>query len=105
MRVQGKLRKNIHIAPQTVGRGSCFGLLCNDVKTRITPQKNYFYTGLLALCSNNLSFLLPLVGGGLEGRLKHLRILTKVGCENYKPRPNQRTMEIKKNYKWTSQMV
>jgi hypothetical protein len=33
----------------------------------------------------NLSFLLPLVGGGLEGRLKHLRTLIKVGFEKSKP--------------------
>jgi hypothetical protein len=31
----------------------------------------------ILLCSSNLSFPLPLVGSGLEGRLKHLRTLNK----------------------------
>jgi hypothetical protein len=39
----------------------------------------------IPFCPLNLSFPLPLVGGGLEGRLKHLRTLTKVGFENSKP--------------------
>ena len=34
---------------------------------------------------NNLSFPLPLVGDWLEGRLKHLSTLIKVGFEKYKP--------------------
>jgi hypothetical protein len=38
-----------------------------------------------SLYSNILSFPLPLVGGGLERRLKHLRTLIKVGFENFKP--------------------
>jgi hypothetical protein len=33
----------------------------------------------------NISFPLPLAGGGLEGRLKHLRTLIKVGFEKSKP--------------------
>jgi hypothetical protein len=33
------------------------------------------YSKPVPLSLNNLSFPLPLVGGGLEGRLKHLRIL------------------------------
>jgi hypothetical protein len=30
---------------------------------------------------HDLSFLLPLVGGGLYGRLKHLRTIIKIGFE------------------------
>jgi hypothetical protein len=36
------------------------------------------------LCPINLSFPLPLVGGGVEGRLKHLSNLIKKGFEKYK---------------------
>jgi hypothetical protein len=39
----------------------------------------------ISLCPVNLSFLLPLVVGGLEGRLQHLRTLIKVGFEKSKP--------------------
>jgi hypothetical protein len=35
----------------------------------------------IPFCPINLSFLLPLVGSGLEERFKHLRILIKVGFE------------------------
>jgi len=34
------------------------------------------------------SFPLPLVSGGLEGRLRHLRTVIKVGFEKYKPTQN-----------------
>jgi hypothetical protein len=39
--------------------------------------KNHFKTGQLAPYHNNLSFPIPLVDGGLEGRLKHLRTIIK----------------------------
>jgi hypothetical protein len=38
----------------------------------------------ILLCPVNLSFPLSPVGGGLEGRLKHLRTLIKAGFEKYK---------------------
>ena len=45
--------------------------------------------GHIPICPTNLSFPLPLVGSGLEGRLKCLKTLTKVGFEKYKPTPRQ----------------
>lgn len=39
--------------------------------------KNHVWTGSLRLYPNHLSFPLPLVGGGLEGRLKRLRTIIK----------------------------
>jgi hypothetical protein len=36
------------------------------------------------LCHINLSFLLSLVGDGIEGRLKYLRTLVKGSCEKSK---------------------
>jgi hypothetical protein len=50
-----------------------------------TAPKNYFYTGPHPPCLINLSFLLPLVGGGLEERLKCSRALIKVVFEKSKP--------------------
>jgi hypothetical protein len=43
---------------------------------RFAP-KNRFKTGSLTSYPKNLYFPLPLVGGGLEGRLKRLRTHTK----------------------------
>ena len=54
------------------------------LKIRIVT-KNYFSTSPHPLCPVSLSFPLPLLGGGLEGRLKHLRTLIKVGLEKSKP--------------------
>ena len=39
----------------------------------------------ILLCPINHSCPLPLMGGGLERRLKHLSTLTKVSFEKYKP--------------------
>jgi hypothetical protein len=50
-------------------------------QTGFAPKKN-FYTGPLTLYINNLSFLLSLMCGGLEGRLKHLRTSIKIRDEN-----------------------
>jgi hypothetical protein len=45
------------------------------------PQRTTSKQVQISLCPINLFFLLPLLGGGLEGRLTHLRIIIKVGCE------------------------
>lgn len=47
-----------------------------------SPQRTIYKQVHINLCPINLPFPLPLVGGGLEGRLMCLRTLIKVGFEN-----------------------
>jgi hypothetical protein len=54
------------------------------MKIGIAPKK-CFSTVLQLLFPITLSFPLPLMGGGLEGKLKSLRTLIKVGFEKSKP--------------------
>jgi hypothetical protein len=49
-----------------------------DNKHRNHPQKTISKQVYIPLC---LAFPLPLVGSGLKGRLKHLRMLIKLGSE------------------------
>lgn len=51
-------------------------------QTGIAP-KNISKQVLILLCPVNISFLLPVLGGRLEGRLKHLGALITVGFEKY----------------------
>jgi hypothetical protein len=53
------------------------------MQIRFAP-KNYLQTGSPPLYTTNISFALPLVGGGLEGRLKHLKPSLRVGFEKSK---------------------
>lgn len=48
----------------------------------------------IPFCSIKLSFLLPLLEGRLEGRVKHLRILFKVGFEKSKSTTLYQTYKI-----------
>lgn len=50
--------------------------------------KHYTNQVHILLCLINLSFSLPLVGGGLEVRLEHLSAWIKVDFEKYKPTDN-----------------
>lgn len=45
----------------------------------ISEQVHFYF------CPINLSFLLPLVSGGIEGMLKHLCIVIRECSEKYKP--------------------
>jgi hypothetical protein len=50
-----------------------------------SPQRTISKQVHILLCPIKLSFPLPLVSGGLEGRLEHLRTLIKVDFEKSKP--------------------
>jgi hypothetical protein len=57
------------------------------MKVDTTPQKPISKQVHIFLYPINLLFPLSLVGGGLEGRLKHFSILIKLGLEKYVYRP------------------
>ena len=73
-------------------RGSSYG--CWFVRTELliswqcrldSPQRTISKQVHILLCPINLAFPLPLVVGGLEGRLRHLSTVIKVDLEKYKP--------------------
>jgi hypothetical protein len=49
-----------------------------------TAPKNFSEQAFFHSSAHILSFLRPLVGGGLQGRLKHLRNIIKIRLENLK---------------------
>lgn len=51
-------------------------------------QKPISKQAYIPLCPINLSFPLPVVGSGLQGRLEHLSTLIKLGFEKHKPTPS-----------------
>ena len=63
------------------------------MKIGIAPRQ-FLNRSTSPFCPTNLSFPLPLVGGGLERRLKHLRTLIKVGFEKSKLTMNKWTLEV-----------
>jgi hypothetical protein len=54
------------------------------MKIGIGPKRIISRQVYILLCTINLSLPLPLVSGGLEGKVKCLRVFIKVGFEKYK---------------------